>query len=275
VILLAGGGNTAHVFDEFAPGLAANYRVYGITRRGFGASTYAPLENGAASLGEDVVAVIRALKIEKPVLVGHSIAGAELSAVAALDPDAIAGVIYLEAGYPYAFDDGNGPSMKEFLEIQGPPAPSPGKADLASFSALQRWDAQNYGSRPEAEIRQTWDSTADGYPDKPRDPPGSESLMAIMTSTKKHGHIPVPALAIFAIPHVREAWMAKSADPAVRKAADTYFAKIDALAEKQARAFEEGVPGARVIRLRGMHYIFLSNESEVLREMRGFLAGLK
>jgi len=33
VILLAGGGNTAHVFDEFAPKLAANYHVYGITRR--------------------------------------------------------------------------------------------------------------------------------------------------------------------------------------------------------------------------------------------------
>lgn len=37
VILLAGGGDTAHVFDEFAPKLTANYRVYGITPRGFGA----------------------------------------------------------------------------------------------------------------------------------------------------------------------------------------------------------------------------------------------
>src|ERR1700736_4558912 len=73
VILLAGGGNTAHVFDEFAPKLTANYRVYGITRRGFGASTYSPLENGADRLGEDVLAVIRALKLSKPVLVGHSI----------------------------------------------------------------------------------------------------------------------------------------------------------------------------------------------------------
>ena len=53
VILLAGGGNTAHVFDEFAPKLAASYHVYGITRRGFGASTYAPLEEGADRLGED------------------------------------------------------------------------------------------------------------------------------------------------------------------------------------------------------------------------------
>jgi len=39
VILLAGRGNTAHVFDEFAPKLTAYCHVYGITRRGFGAST--------------------------------------------------------------------------------------------------------------------------------------------------------------------------------------------------------------------------------------------
>ena len=73
VILLAGGGDTAHVFDEFAPKLTANYRVYGITRR-FGASNYAPLKDGADRLGRDVLAVIRALKIDKPVMVGHSIA---------------------------------------------------------------------------------------------------------------------------------------------------------------------------------------------------------
>jgi len=61
----------------------------------------------------------------------------------------------------------------------------------------------------------------------------------------------------------------------VRKSAEVYFPKIDALAEKQAKAFEEGVPGARVIRKRGAHYIFVSNESDVLHEMRAFIAGLK
>jgi len=95
VILLPGGGDTAHVFDEFAPKLTANYRVYGITRRGFGASSYAPLKHGADRLGQDVLAVIRALKLKKPVLVGHSIAGVELSSVASLDAKRIAGVVYL------------------------------------------------------------------------------------------------------------------------------------------------------------------------------------
>jgi non-heme chloroperoxidase len=276
LILLAGGGNTAHVFDEFAPKLAANYHVYGITRRGFGASSYSPLENGADRLGEDVLAVIRTLKLKKPVLVGHSIAGVELSSVATIHPDSIAGVIYLEAAYPYAFDNGNGPTMKEFQALQGPQPPTPGESDLRSFGALQKWDAEVYGFRlPESEFHQTWDSTSDGRVGKPCDFPGSEIFMNIMNGTKKYTRITVPALAIFAIPHVRETWMNKSADPTVRAEADGYFAALDVMAEKQAKAFEFGVSTGRVIRLRGMHYIFVSNESDVLREMRAFLGSLK
>jgi len=38
LVLLPGGGNTAHVFDDFAPRLTSDFHVYGITRRGIGAS---------------------------------------------------------------------------------------------------------------------------------------------------------------------------------------------------------------------------------------------
>jgi non-heme chloroperoxidase len=39
IVLLAGLGDTAHVFDDFAPKLTTGYHVYGITRRGFCASS--------------------------------------------------------------------------------------------------------------------------------------------------------------------------------------------------------------------------------------------
>ena len=276
VVLLAGGGHTAHVFDEFAPKLTADYHVYGITRRGFGASSFSASENVVDRLRDDVLAVIDTLKLNRPVLVGHSIAGAELSSVGTLHSDRVAGLVYLEAGYPYAFDNGKGPTMKEFHQIRGPQPPTPGDSDLAGFSALQKWDAQVYGFRiPEAEFRQTWDSTSDGRAGKARDSPGSQTLMTIMTGMKRYTDIPVPALVIFAIPHVQENWINKSTDPAVREAARAYFTTLDGLTERQAKAFESGVPTARVIRLRGAHYIFLSNEPDVLREMRAFLTGLK
>src|SRR5208337_759650 len=101
VVLLPGGGDTAHVFDEFAPKLKAKGQchVYGITPRGFGASGFSACKNGCDCLGDDVLAVIDALKLNRPVLVGHSIAGEELSSVATRHPEKIAGLVYLESGY--------------------------------------------------------------------------------------------------------------------------------------------------------------------------------
>src|SRR5271166_6597309 len=40
VVLLAGSGNTAHVFDDFAPKLSEFCHVYAITRRGYGSSSH-------------------------------------------------------------------------------------------------------------------------------------------------------------------------------------------------------------------------------------------
>ena len=73
-MLLPGGGDTAHVFDEFAPRLTRRFHVYGITRRGFGASDYDVPENGADRLADDVMCVLDALSLKRPVIVGHSIA---------------------------------------------------------------------------------------------------------------------------------------------------------------------------------------------------------
>jgi non-heme chloroperoxidase len=109
LVLLAGLGNSAHVFDKFAPKLTAKYHVYGITRRGFGASSV-PSPSGDATysadrLGDDVLAVFDALKLTRPVLAGHSIAGEGLSSVGSRHPDRVSGLIYLDAGYSYAYYD--------------------------------------------------------------------------------------------------------------------------------------------------------------------------
>ncbi len=82
VILLAGLGSDVHEWDSFAAKLVPKYHVYAITRRGFGASSRPKpdCENYSADrLGDDVLAVMDALKINRPILVGHSLAGEELS----------------------------------------------------------------------------------------------------------------------------------------------------------------------------------------------------
>jgi non-heme chloroperoxidase len=108
LIFLAGAGDTAHRFDGFAPQFTAQHHVYGITRRGFGASSKPEPANGnysADHLGDDVVAVMKALHIDRPVLVGHSIAGEELSSVGSRFPEKVSGLIYLDAATDFALYD--------------------------------------------------------------------------------------------------------------------------------------------------------------------------
>jgi pimeloyl-ACP methyl ester carboxylesterase len=76
--------------------------VYGISRRGYGASSSPESGYTADRLGDDVLAVIDALKLNRPVLAGHSIAGEELSSIGSRHPEKVSGLVYLDAGYPYA-----------------------------------------------------------------------------------------------------------------------------------------------------------------------------
>jgi pimeloyl-ACP methyl ester carboxylesterase len=277
VVLLAGGGNTAHIFDEFATKLTASYHVYGITRRGFGASGFSATDNPADVLGDDVVAVVDALKLNRPVLVGHSLAGVELSSVAHRYPDRVAGLVYLDAAYSYAFDNGKGADVMETQRLQAPQPPSPGPADLASFSALTKYNERVNGFRfPEAELRQQRISTPTGGVGKQREFPGSALFMPLLTGTRKYIDIPIPALIIFANPHGLGSWVDSNTDPTVRAAAKSYSSALDALTERQLNAVKNGAPAARVITLPGAsHHMFLSNEADVVREMRAFLTSLQ
>lgn len=97
-----------------------------------------------------------------------------------------------------------------------------------------------------------------------------------MAGMKKYTGIRVPALAIYAMPSYLGTWLDNTNDPAVRTAADAFFARMRLSMEKQASAFEDGVPNARVVRLSGGHHlVFVSNEMDVLSEMRAFVAALR
>jgi non-heme chloroperoxidase len=315
VVLLAGLGNTAHIFDDFAPKLTSEYHVYGVTRRGYGASSVPTSGYSADRLGDDVLAALDALKLDRPVLVGHSIAGEELSSVGTRHPERVAGLIYLDAAYPYAYYDrsrGDGdidlrvlerkleqlkkpldkaarqqlvqelllddlPGLERDLQVeterrQAMPAerrvpPEPSVDDLASYSAYHSWFTRAYGIPvPEAELRQEHKSGPSGAVDEA---PSNSANSAIIEGLQKYTNLRVPILSIYAIPHDSGAFYN---DPTARAAAEAFDASSN---EQQAKAFETGVPSARVVRLpHANHHVFLSNEADVLREMRTFLAAL-
>jgi len=271
LVLLPGLGYDAHVYDTFAPKLTAHHHVYGITRRGFGASSAPEPVNGnysADRLGDDVLAVMDQLRLDRPVLVGHAKAGQELSSIGSRHPEKVAGLIYLDAGYSYAFyDSKHGDLLLDTIDLRN-------KLDLylaAGAPDLKQYFNDLQGSLPQFE-RDVRDFQAElaltPLPARTAAPP--PIMVALGAGAQKYTEIHAPVLAIFADPHNFGQLYAD--DPNARKAlVMDDFARTSA----QADAFQAGVPGSHVVRLpNASHMIFVSNEADVLREMNAFLAKL-
>jgi pimeloyl-ACP methyl ester carboxylesterase len=208
LVLLAGLGNTAHTFDRFAPKLVDQFHVYAITRRGHGASSTPASGYGVDRLADDVMQVIDALKLNRPIVAGHSVAGEELSSIGTRRPEKVAGLVYLDAGYAYAL---NHPLCTT------PRLPVPAVDNPKTVGA------------------------------------------AIQMGTKPFTDIKPSLLAVFAAPK-------EGAEPAN----DNERGR-----EGCTQAFQL-MPTARVVRLPGAtHFVFVSNEADVLREVRDFARGLQ
>lgn len=262
-IVLLAGYLTAHVFDDFAPKLAESCHVYGITRRGYGASSHPESGYTARSSAQDVMTVLEALKLVKPVLAGHSFGGQDLSTIGALHSERIAGLVYLNSAedptlvlsdYGVAKVD----NAKLPAAIKNPPPP-----DYSSFQAYREWQLRAHGvAFPESELRQVFAANPDGS--MGRYLPSKSVRDAIFEGRQKpdYASIRVPVLAFFAAPRsLGEMTQQSAVDSAIRK--------------RHKQDLQRGVPSARVIEVPGANfYIFLSNEPELLREMRTFLEGL-
>jgi len=267
MIFLAGAGDTAHAFDNFAPKFTGQNHVYGITRRGSGASSKPAPANGnysADRLGDDVLAVMRTLRIERPVLVGHSIAGEELSSIGSRFPNKVSGLIYLDAVASWSFYDPAHPQVeiemngikKRIEEIEAGGVDEQEKLRELE-TAVQKFETVLHESNEDVKTMP---------PLPPRSPIGA----AMNFGVEKYTSIPVPVLAILACPHDWSHFF--PGDPerrAARLAADT------AACSERAESFARGVPTAHVIRIPNAdHYVHRSNEARVIDEMKKFLSAL-
>jgi hypothetical protein len=98
----------------------------------------------------------------------------------------------------------------------------------------------------------------------------------MLSGVKKFSDIRVPVLATYADPPELPSWLKTSEDAGVRSAAQMFSEHEAVLVERQAKAFENGVARSHVVRLANAnHWIFQSNEADVLREIHAFVATLK
>jgi pimeloyl-ACP methyl ester carboxylesterase len=276
VVLLAGLGYTAHVFDDFAEKLAKWCHVYGITRRGYGASSKPQTGYSEERLAEDDLAVFAALNLAAPVVMGHSVAGNELSTLGIHHADRVSGLIYLDA-----LNDGSDDySELDALSAKLPDAmkkrPSASPSDLKSFRAFHDWRVKtDHVDYPEAELRLDFAENPDGSVGGRTTP-----SFVHLSGNNKHDYsqIRAPVLAIVCYPPIPQDQIREYqlSDPVVRETIEAVFGTQVGMIRNRIRRIESAAGGARVVELWGAsHFVFLSNQSDVLKETQQFLAGLR
>jgi pimeloyl-ACP methyl ester carboxylesterase len=280
VVLLAGSGNTAHVFDDFAPKLTDCCHLYGITRRGYGASSQPTSGYDDQRLADDVLQVLDSLKIAAPVLVGHSMAGGELTTLGSQHSERLAGLVYLDAlGDPRDFPAGDPAYMALFRQLPAPmrtPPPPPSDEESRSFRAYRVWQMRNQKfAFPEAELRNGFATNPDGTMGAFRTTQRVHNAIGAGQKKREYSRIRVPVLAFFEYPRSASGeYQPKNKEE--RDAIEAYTNATSAYVDRWVKNLKSGVPGARIVDLPGAgHYVFLTREAEVLKGLREFVAGLR
>lgn len=264
--MLAGHGDTGHVFDDFAPRLTDNFRVFALTRRGFGASSQPDHGYDLTTLVTDIARVVDALGAKRIHLVGHSIAGDEMTRFALTFPERTGKLAYIEAAYDRV--------EAQHLQAQFPKLKSLPEPASGSPQAIRAFVARTEILMPESEIRATRVFGADNRFLHPVTPDKITSAVAAMVEHPNYEAIPAPLLAIYAVykDPTQLAPRYKTADIETRHALDQVFNMWQQFAKQQRDEFRSRLPLAQVVELNGAsHYVFLSNREQVLRELRLFL----
>jgi non-heme chloroperoxidase len=280
LVLLAGSGHSAHIFDDLAVKLTRFSHVYAITRRGYGASSHPDSGYGAQRLGDDVLAVLDSLHIDRPVLAGHSLGGKELTAVASAHPNRAAGLVYMDSTADPTFDWG--PYME--LRKKLPPTMNTGYPKTSpeyrrSFQAYREWQMRSLGMAfPESELRNVYATNSDGSVGEYRTPVSVQNAITAGMRKPDYSRIRVPVLAFFTLPASLEKqverYQPRTAEE--RAAMKQVLAWEFDFARRAIDRMRSDVPAATVVELPGAnHYIFFSNESEVLLEIRQFVTTLR
>ena len=255
--------------------------VYAVTRRGYGLSSKPERGYSAPELAEDVWRVIDSLKIAKPVVVGHSMAGSELSYLGQRHSHELVGLVYLDANgdpmdWPWSNEEYRRLVMKSMQN--GPPPQKQTAADKASVDAYRDFQRRTgLFPFPAGEIRAMYEIQADGSVGRNRTPSYVSHAIDAGSIPRDYRGIAVPVLALFPVPlSPSEKW---KEHPPKNDQERIESERSDEILLEFIHRWEgnlkRAVPAARIVELPGAHhYLFQSEEADVLRELRSFLKSL-
>ena len=242
LVFLAGLGNTAHAFDNFAPAFIDRFHVIAITRRGFGESDHPVDGYEQPRLVADIKAVLDTLKLGRVSIIGHSIAAEEMTRFGVMHPARVDKLIFLDGAYDRVrasmliTDDSVPEPRGEFVA-------APARSDTSSEAAYVAYVHRSRGVNiPEADIRMRF--RYDGWQEEI-----GYAYQHITVETPQYKRLKAPSLAIYAV--------------------DDSSDELYSLLRDE---FRTEVANGKVLELHGAHHwIFISNRAEVLAACRKFL----
>ena len=270
-VLLAGLGHTAHVFDEFAPLFNSEYRVLGITRRGFGASSQSETGYDLTTLVTDVCNVLDSLRIGEAILVGHSLAGDEMTKLASIFPDRVKALVYLDAAYDHVLSR----NTLANYPVPNYSVPPPTEADLASVEAYRNYYFKAEGVlMPQSEIREINIFGDDGSFEGRVTPGWIYAEILDSLEHPQYSGIDIPTLAIYSVSYpITEVFTHYDSQDTVTQAQMQKRFEVGLELDKKGRQeFKRQMKNSKIVELKGAgHSLYITHSEKVANIIREFL----
>jgi len=267
LILIHGSEGNPHVFDSLAPKLTSRFRVLAYARRAHGHSrSRGPFDT--TTLVEDLRGFMDRLHVRKTHLVGQSMGGNEITAMAAKHPGRVDRIVYLDGGYDWA--DPVNVAMKPPPGRWTPPASAFRSLDAWRAYRLRVWDPDLKGTPWfEARLRDSVVIRRDGSVRSRMSNRTRERMYkTLLSEARDYTQVRVPALAIYATSYF---------DGHAGTGGGAGMAQWEA---HQARPFREAskrrlrreLRGSKIMTVPGSHLgFFTTSEGQVARALISFL----
>ena len=278
LLFLAGMGCNAHIFDHLAPRFVDKFHVMALTRRGHGESDHPETGYDVDTLTEDLRQFLGAVGIEKVILAGHSMASVELSHFAALHPERVLKLIFLDAAY-----DRSSASYKDMVEKSPWKKLQPPGLDIDYYSPEDYFAAMKR-AYPSFKLIWTEAMQEQSLHEITMAPDGkiidhmsdviTKAINNMLTSyVPEDSKINVPTLAFYSfskgVNTISDEWMTDEQKAELINHVET---RENLWTRESIEQFQRNVPHAKIIEIpRGHHYCFIKQEELVYQEMRKFL----
>lgn len=278
ILFLTGLGNSAHIFDDLAPYFTDHFRVLGLTRRGHGQSDKPETGYDTGTLVEDIRQFLDLMGINRVTLVGHSLAGDEMTRFAGTYPTHVDKLIYLDAAYDHSqlTDSSLVAQAPEVFKLLARTAD-----DYQSLDAYRNWyKTKRYGfwsDAQEADMREGTIVSSDGSISGIVMPPSVFQAIerGAQESQPEYSRVKAPALALYSLKTMESwfPWLTSHVNSEVqREAQDLLNNVLMPYTRKNIETFRMEMVSGKVLELENTdHYCFIQRRDEIAPLIREFL----